>query len=368
MIRSGKERQRFWPDGALSMKIFYAGCEYDHFDPKRGRSFEHENMYVPLAAYPGATVTYFPFERILEGGDLARGREKFNKDLIEAVQREKPDLLFVFPYSDELEPATLDALKQHTRTVAWFADDSWRFYNYSKFWATHYSWAITTYSWMPPLYRAAGQPNVIRSQWAADTARYKPALVERGESGPDVSFVGSWSRPRAEIIEALGRRGIRVAAYGGGWPGGRISHEDMLRIFATSRINLALNPAPGLWNKNSIGRLVARPSLTRIVPDFHFAANFEAWLHRDIPQVKARHFEIPACGGFMMTGGADDLDRYYEPGKEIAMYGTVNELVEKIRYYLAHEDERAAMARAAYERTIREHTYQRRFEEIFKMI
>jgi spore maturation protein CgeB len=359
------------------MKIFYAGGEYDHYDPKRGPSFEHENFYVPLERFckknSGSEIVYFPFERILENGGGAQGRRKFNENLIEAARREKPDLLFVFPYSDELEPTTLEALKKETTTVAWFADDSWRFYNYSKFWARHFSWAVTTYSHMPALYARAGQPNTIRSQWAADTEAYRPADTRDAKAtsaGPDVAFVGSWSRPRARIVTNLEAQGIRVSAYGSGWPGGRISAEERNRIFSTAKINLALNPAPGLWNINSLGRLVARPSANRIVPDFHLASNLQSWLHRGIPQVKARHFEIPACGGFMMTARADDLEKFYTPGEEIVFYENERDLAAKIRYYLSpeHEAERVAIARAGYERTLREHTYEKRFMDIFQKI
>ena len=347
-----------------NMRIFYAGCQYDHYDSKRGFSFEYENFFSSLSAYPGVTVTYFPFERILEVG-----RKKFGDELIELVQRDKPDALFVLPYSDELEPAILEALRKYTKTIAWFADDSWRFYNYSKFWAKHFSWVVTTYSYMPPLYVRAGQPNVIRSQWAADTKAYYP-MESRPEFGPspDVSFVGGWSRPRERIISRLASKGISVATYGGGWKGGRISAEKRNYLFSSSKISLGLNPAPGFWNVNSLGRLVARPSLNRVVPDFHFASNVTSWLHRGVPQVKARHFEIPACGGFMLAGHADDLEKFYTPGKEIAFYEDLDDLVKKIRYYLTHDNERSALARAAYERTLRDHTYQKRFEAIFQKI
>ena len=45
--------------------------------------------------------------------------------------------------------------------------------------------------------------------------------------------------------------------------------------------------------------------------------------------------------------------------------GHRHDLVEKVRYYLKHEDERAAIAQAGYERTLREHTYVHRFRDIF---
>ena len=68
----------------------------------------------------------------------------------------------------------------------------------------------------------------------------------------------------------------------------------------------------------------------------------------------------------MLTGKADDLENYYQFGKEIVCFEDIHDLIDKIRYYLAHEEERAAIARAGYERTLREHTYTHRFEAIFK--
>ena len=70
----------------------------------------------------------------------------------------------------------------------------------------------------------------------------------------------------------------------------------------------------------------------------------------------------------MLTGKADDLDRYYEIGKEIVCFDDTKDLIDKIRYYLVHEEERAAIAQAGYERTLREHTYAHRFQAIFKQI
>jgi spore maturation protein CgeB len=65
---------------------------------------------------------------------------------------------------------------------------------------------------------------------------------------------------------------------------------------------------------------------------------------------------------------ADDLDQFYVPGKEIVLYTTLDDLVEKVRYYIAHETEREAIARAGYERSIREHTYEKRFRKIFEKV
>ncbi len=56
------------------------------------------------------------------------------------------------------------------------------------------------------------------------------------------------------------------------------------------------------------------------------------------------------------------------PGREVATFADTAELVDKVRYYLASEEERADIALAGYRRTLRDHTYERRFNEIFSRI
>jgi spore maturation protein CgeB len=85
-------------------------------------------------------------------------------------------------------------------------------------------------------------------------------------------------------------------------------------------------------------------------------------------QIKGRNFEVPGCGGFMLTGMAENLGQYYEIGKEVACFDDRHDLIDKVRYYLKHEDEREAIAQAGYERTMRDHTYPRRFSEIFEQL
>jgi len=65
---------------------------------------------------------------------------------------------------------------------------------------------------------------------------------------------------------------------------------------------------------------------------------------------------------------ADNLNDYYQKGKEIVCFNNNQEMLEKAKYYLEHEDERKAIALAGYQRTINEHTYEKRFQEIFKTI
>lgn len=343
------------------MKIFYCGLRNNNYLLSRGESFEHENFYSTFAFMNGVEVFYFPFDVIPK-----IGRKGYNAQLLEAVKKEKPDLVFSFMYSDELIPEALEELKHYTKTLAWFADDSWRFYNYSRYYAPHFTWVITTYSWISALYRRYGRNNIIRAQWAFNPACWKPIEISKDI---DVSFIGQYNSSRGRIINKLRRAGINVYVRGWGWPEGRISKEEMINIFSRSKINLNINISPDLWRLKSLGRLFLKASAGKIVPDFlRLVDNFKSWRAMAIPQIKARPFELAGCRAFVITGYADDLENFYKENEEMVFYRSTAELIDKIKYYLPREAEREKIAQAGYERTLRNHTYEKRFKEIFNKI
>ena len=61
-------------------------------------------------------------------------------------------------------------------------------------------------------------------------------------------------------------------------------------------------------------------------------------------------------------------DGYYDINKEIICYNTKEELLEKVKFYLKHESEANKIREAGYLRAKREHTWERRFEQLFKEI
>jgi spore maturation protein CgeB len=77
-----------------------------------------------------------------------------------------------------------------------------------------------------------------------------------------------------------------------------------------------------------------------------------------------RTYEIPACGGFMLHERSTELRALFEEGTEVGCFDTPDELVERIRYYLAHDDERMAMARAGHERCVPAYSYDTRMQTV----
>jgi spore maturation protein CgeB len=86
--------------------------------------------------------------------------------------------------------------------------------------------------------------------------------------------------------------------------------------------------------------------------------------------VNQRFFEIAGCGGFQIFENNDTkaVDELLTIGKEVIVFDTVKDLMEKVDYYLRHPEERKKIADAAYERAHREHTFQKRLETMLEVI
>jgi spore maturation protein CgeB len=345
------------------LKVIYTGIQKDQYDPsRRGFSFEYNNFYLTLKGMAGVEVTEIPYDPIVRVG-----KAQWNKELLARVRSEKPDLLFIFPYTDEIDLRTLDELKKCTATLAWFADDHWRLWNYSRFLAPHLTWTVTTWSRAPEFYARYGVKNVIRSQWACNPRVWHPVPVPAQDI--DASFIGQRNSAREKLARALRGAGVNLWVRGWGWPEGRLSEEEMMQAIGRSKVSLNFNNPPDRWRVKLLARLLLRKSITRIVPDVgRFFSNIRSWRTMAIPQIKARPFELAGCGAFVISGYADDLSRYYAEDKEMVFYRSIPELIEKIRYYLAHDEERQRIAKAGYQRTMQEHTYEARFREIFAKI
>jgi len=81
-----------------------------------------------------------------------------------------------------------------------------------------------------------------------------------------------------------------------------------------------------------------------------------------------RDFDAPLSGSMYITHANPDLERLFHVGKEIVCYRTVDECAEKAVYYLEHTREREAIARAGYQRALKDHTLEKRFQTLFRIL
>lgn len=79
-----------------------------------------------------------------------------------------------------------------------------------------------------------------------------------------------------------------------------------------------------------------------------------------------RIFDILGCGGFLMTNYQAELPEYFEIGKDLEAYSSMDELIDKCAFYLEHDDIRTDIARSGYEKVKQYHTYSHRIAEMLR--
>ena len=77
-----------------------------------------------------------------------------------------------------------------------------------------------------------------------------------------------------------------------------------------------------------------------------------------------RLFETTGMACCLVTDWKINLSEMFEPDTEIVSYRSADECAEKVTYLLDHEDERQQIATAGQRRTLRDHTYAKRAEQL----
>ena len=76
-------------------------------------------------------------------------------------------------------------------------------------------------------------------------------------------------------------------------------------------------------------------------------------IQRGIP---LRIMDIMGCGGFVLTNYQEDMLDFFVPGEDFVYYESRQDLMDKIDYYLAHEDERLRIAENGHRKVAADHT------------
>ncbi|CAN5217124.1 hypothetical protein BH20ACT16_BH20ACT16_03270 [soil metagenome] len=331
------------------MRILWVATAHEYGDPALGASFEEMNFRSALDGM-GHEIVAFDFL----ARERADGRDAMNAALERLADDVRPDLFFFFLHEEQFSTRTIERIgAMGIPTLNWFADDHWRYDGFSRHYARVLTWSVTTDADAVAKYAADGLGDrVLLSQWACNRYAYDRAGADLAY---DATFVGQPHGDRRVVAAAIRAAGIDLRCFGNGWEQGRVDHEQMVRIFATSAVNLNL--------ANS-----STPNTSRRMRLGAYARGRRPDTAQRPSQIKGRTFEVPGSGGFLLTDRVAHLERYFEIGREIAVFSSRDELIEQLRRWLAHPDERAAVAEAGYRRVRAEHTYDHRFAEIFATI
>lgn len=84
--------------------------------------------------------------------------------------------------------------------------------------------------------------------------------------------------------------------------------------------------------------------------------------------VNMRLFEATGVGSCLLTDRKQGLEELFEVGKEVVVFDGPEDCVEKARWLLAHEGERAAIARAGQARTLRDHNLDTELRDVARTL
>jgi spore maturation protein CgeB len=83
--------------------------------------------------------------------------------------------------------------------------------------------------------------------------------------------------------------------------------------------------------------------------------------------ITMRVFDVLACGGFVLADRNDALLEFFHEDIDLACYQSVEEAIDKMRFYLAHEEERRAIAARGQQKVLNAHTFRHRVRQLLQM-
>jgi spore maturation protein CgeB len=327
------------------MRIVLATNVYLNSRPERGYSTDYYNIYACLKKMWGDTKL---FDYVVREKKI--GKEEMNKELLQMVIEQRPDMVILILWGDHFIPSVIDEIGKHTTTVYFAYDDMWRT-DYVDFWAPHFTYIVTSYIHGVKDLHHRGHNNGLYLSLGCNHNVYTKRNLEKVY---DVSFIGSYHPHREWLIHWIRRSGIDVEIWGWGWRNNFISFPDMIDVINQSKINLNLS------NETSWDLRYMLSSPKAFINTFRSSKHFAP--------INVRIFEINGCGGFQILPYMEGLEKRYNIGDELVVFQRPEQLVERIHYYLEHEEEREDIASQGYERTLKDHTMGSRFHELCERI
>jgi len=258
------------------------------------------------------------------------------KEFLVAAKKEKPDLILILK-GWHFCPETILAVKKELPKTKIFC------FNPDNPFNTWHSGASN--SWIRksiPLYdvyfiwgkflidkiKKAGAKRVEYLPFGYDSKLHYPVVASEDERkiyGSDVAFIGSWDEEREIWLSCL--LGYDLKIWGNAW----------------RKVDPKLQQK---WQ----GREAVGEEFSKVCNSAKIVLNIIRKQNGSAHNM--RTFEVPACGGFLLSVRTDEAKIFFEEDKEAAYFSSPEELKEKINFYLDNNELRKKVAEAGYERLL----------------
>ena len=280
------------------------------------------NIYLPLQQL-GHEVYFY---------DTVSPEEKDYNKVIESF---KPDLIYccmtgnksIAPF-EPWEQIKKETDSGRTKTFNWFADDDWRFDNFSKHACHSCNVCPSNDEFSIDKFKEIGYSNIFIGDWHTNYDLFPKRAYE--EKDIDLSFVGSLNPTRKSLIDYCESKGLEITKIFG------VPHSELLDSFTRSKVGINVS-----------------------TNDNH---------PQKITQVKLRIFEVTAGMGLLMTSYHKGIERYFDIDKEIISFKTSEEFVQKYNFLKTRPKLIKQIALKGHNRFLKDHESKVRLPRVLKEI
>lgn len=146
-----------------------------------------------------------------------------------------------------------------------------------------------------------------------------------------------------------------------------VEREKMIALLAKNpRFKLYTNSDttayPNVNNCGAVDYYTEMPKVFR-----HSDINLNVTLRSIRSGIPLRVLDVVAAGGFCLTNAQAELDLFFKEGESIATFQSLEEMEEKIEYYLAHDFERRRIIENGYKIVEKQFDFKVRLPQIFEL-
>jgi len=256
------------------------------------------------------------------------------KQILEAVDIHKPD--FAFLAKDVKYNSVIEELSKKVLTVMWNVDVRYNINTFLQFNGPMYKYChlkFATEKGNLDEYRKAGVKNIYWLSEGISPVWHRPetlSYIDEATYAADVAFAGSdlgIHNGRREILDALENSSFNFVRYTDVF---NRAHNKMCQC---TKVNIGHSG----WPKVELS-------------------------------MSARDYRIMGAGGFLLTNYVEGMENWFEIGKMCDVYRSPEECLEKVKYYLEHEDERKAMAEYGMKVVHEKHKFSDRLKEVIEKV
>jgi len=320
------------------MKILYVGpLQEGGTCLQRGKSLEnlgHDLSYIDtFDMQKDKSLIYRGLKKLKYFLD----NTKANQQIIDNIKVDSFDLLWI-DKGTSIKPKTLNIVKDISPAiiiVSYSPDDMMNPRNHSIQYHKSiplYDLHVTTKSYNVAELKVLGTKDVMFVGNAYNPHVHRKIDLSKEDIvkyGGDVGFIGDYEEERANSIIYLVQNGINVRVWG-----------NKKWVYLKNKYkNLTIEETP-----------IYGDDYAKAINAFKINLGFLRKVNRDLQTT--RSIEIPACGAFMLAERTREHLEMFEEGKEAEFFKNNEELLEKCKFYLKHDEERSKIAQNGYNRCL----------------